>query len=104
MISLSLQTESYHQYLEPLSPAEATDAIEKPLQRMQVKVGYDSEFLANCLVPSLLQCSEGESDKQIEPVHLQAVHNCYLLIPFNSTFGFPVDVVTAADVSHNFFE
>jgi WD40 repeat protein/energy-coupling factor transporter ATP-binding protein EcfA2 len=67
--------ESYHQYLEPLNQIEATDAIEKPLQRMRVKVGYDSEFLANCLVPNLLQRSEGESNEQIEPVHLQIVCN-----------------------------
>ncbi|NEP60467.1 MAG: hypothetical protein F6K31_26270 [Symploca sp. SIO2G7] len=68
-------TESYHHYLKPLNQKEATDAIEKPLERMQVKIGYDSKFLANCLVPGLLQRSERESNKQIEPVHLQIVCN-----------------------------
>jgi WD40 repeat protein len=69
-------TESYHQYLEPLNAAEAKDAIEKPLEKMQqVNVWYDSEFLADSLVPHLLHRSEGESNQQVEPVHLQIVCN-----------------------------
>ena len=70
-----LNTESYQQYLKPLNPSEALDAIEKPLERMPEKVGYDSDFLTNCLVPSLLQPTSEESYEQIEPVHLQIVCN-----------------------------
>ena len=69
-------TESYHQYLEPLDAVEARDAIEKPLEKIQqVKVGYDLEFLTNYLMPHLLHRSEGESNEQVEPVHLQIVCN-----------------------------
>ncbi|MGB3188108.1 MAG: CHAT domain-containing protein, partial [Limnoraphis sp.] len=70
-----INTESYQHYLKPLNPTEAKDAIEKPLERMPEKVGYDSDFLANVLVPNLLQRSEGQSQDQIEPVHLQIVCN-----------------------------
>jgi WD40 repeat protein len=70
-----INTESYQHYLKPLNPTEAKDAIEKPLTLMQEKVGYDSDFLETCLVPNLLQRSEGQSQDQIEPVHLQIVCN-----------------------------
>ncbi len=68
-------TESYSEYLEPLNETEATDAIAKPLEKIEFKVGYEPEFLTDCLVPNLLQRSESESNKQIEPVHLQIVCN-----------------------------
>jgi WD40 repeat protein/energy-coupling factor transporter ATP-binding protein EcfA2 len=68
-------TESYSEYLEPLNEIEAREAIAKPLGQMEWKVGYEPEFLTHCLVPNLLQGSEGESNKQIEPVHLQIVCN-----------------------------
>ncbi len=70
-----INTESYQHYLKPLNPEEAEDAIDKPLALMPEKVGYDSEFLEYCLVPNLLQRSEGQSQNQIEPVHLQIVCN-----------------------------
>ena len=69
-------TESYQHYLEPLNKTEATEAIKKPLAKIQQwKLGYDRDFLANCLVPSLWQRHESESNEQIEPVHLQIVCN-----------------------------
>lgn len=68
-------TASYHHYLEPLSQSEAIDAIKKPLQSIQARVVYDSDFLETHLVPHLLQRSEGESNEQVEPVHLQIVCN-----------------------------
>lgn len=70
-----INTESYQHYLKPLNPEEAKEAIEKPLELMPEKVGYDSGFLETCLVPNLLQRSEGQSQDQIEPVHLQIVCN-----------------------------
>ncbi|MDJ1185416.1 hypothetical protein [Roseofilum casamattae] len=68
-------TESYSQYLEPLNEQEARDAIEKPLQAVDLNISYEPTFLNQTLVPNLLQRSEGNLNHEIEPVHLQIVCN-----------------------------
>ena len=68
-------TESYSQYLEPLNENEAKDAIEKPLQALDLNISYEPHFLNQVLVPNLLQRSEENLNRDIEPVHLQIVCN-----------------------------
>ncbi|MCP4288850.1 MAG: hypothetical protein GY792_31245 [Gammaproteobacteria bacterium] len=64
-------TDSYKVYLKPLSPAEARDAIVKPLKGLPFR--YEKGFVDDVLLPSLIgQTSGGE---QIEPLHLQIVCN-----------------------------
>ncbi len=68
-------TESYPHYLETLSQEEAIAAIEKPLTAIPDKIGYKDNFVKQTLLPDLLQSSERENQKQINPVHLQIVCN-----------------------------
>ena len=70
-----INTASYQHYLKPLNPQEAEEAIKKPLKLIKETVVYEPNFLEKYLVPNLLQRSEGQSQDQIEPVHLQIVCN-----------------------------
>ncbi len=68
-------TESYPHYLETLSQEEAIAAIENPLTAIPDKIGYEDNFVEQTLLPDLLQSSQKENQKQINPVHLQIVCN-----------------------------
>ncbi|MGF1495026.1 MAG: WD40 repeat domain-containing protein [Microcoleaceae cyanobacterium] len=67
--------DSYHQYLEPLNSTEATAAIKEPLKQFMPNLGYEPQFLQECLVPALSQRDSQETFEHIEPVHLQIVCN-----------------------------
>jgi hypothetical protein len=58
-----INTESYQQYLKPLNITEATAAIEKPLEKLEENIEYDPDFLTQCLVPNLLQPTQGQSQE-----------------------------------------
>ena len=65
--------ESARLNLQPLSQAEAREAIIEPLENLDVKIMYDEEFVDEILLSGLLAQSTEQSG--INPPHLQIVCN-----------------------------
>ncbi len=59
--------------LQPLSYKEARDAIIKPLENLEVKIGYDEQFVDDVLLTGLV--AQTREHEGINPPHLQIVCN-----------------------------